>query len=94
VFGASNHEQETLGATGSNRKQYEVVAVYTPTTNLGVLGLLVHHHLPFAPLNRLLRHLTDTFGAKVEVEVEVEVEVGAVVRVELDWNWEGSCFLL
>ena len=28
VFEASTHEQETLGATGSNRKQQEVGAVY------------------------------------------------------------------
>ena len=35
VFRASNHEQETLGAIGSNRKQQEVAAVYSPTTNLG-----------------------------------------------------------
>ena len=34
VFGASTHEQETLGATGSNRKQQEVAAVNSPTQPL------------------------------------------------------------
>ena len=45
VFRASNHEQETLGAIESNRKQQEVIGsrssilrVYSPTTHLG-LGL-------------------------------------------------------
>ena len=32
---ASTDEQETLGATGSNRKQQDVAAAYFPTTNLG-----------------------------------------------------------
>ena len=35
VSRASTHGQETLGATGSNRKQQSEVAVYFPTTNLG-----------------------------------------------------------
>ena len=35
VFRASKHEQETLGAIGSNMKQQEAAAVYSPTTNLG-----------------------------------------------------------
>ena len=34
VYGASRHEQETLGATGSNTTQQEVAAVHSPTTNL------------------------------------------------------------
>ena len=39
VFEASTHEQETLGAKGSNRKQQEVAAVYyvytpQPSANL------------------------------------------------------------
>ena len=44
MFGASNHEQETLGATGSNRKQQEAAAVYSPTTNLAHRVLRVRAH--------------------------------------------------
>ena len=42
MYGASRHEQETLGATDSNRKQQEnVAAVYSPTTNLCLDGVAV-----------------------------------------------------
>ena len=57
MYRASRHAQETLGATGSNRKSTEVAAEYPPTTNLLELrqeGLRVGEVVAGAPGDPLL----------------------------------------